>query len=69
MGAGFENTFLTQGTDFGDLPDTQTFELEDQPTNWDIGAIVRSSAATAYARHRGILRQKPRYNMVGGRFK
>lgn len=68
LGVGFENTFLTLGTDFGDLPDTQTFNLLDQPANWDIGAIVRSVAGSPYTRHRGILRPKPSFNTVGGRF-
>lgn len=69
LGVGYENTFLTQGTDFGDLPDTETFEFADQPTNWDIGAIVRSDAASPYTRFRGINRPKPQYNQIGSRFR
>lgn len=67
LGAGYDDSFLTKGTDFGDLPDTETFVLADQPTNWDIGAIVQG--ASPYTRFRGINRPKPRFNQTGGRFR
>ena len=52
LGSEFEDTFLTYGTVFGHLPDTQTFFSADQGDNWDIGAIVRK-AITYYVKNGG----------------
>ena len=46
LGVGFDNVFLTKGSDFSTLPDNPKFNLALQPEygNWDIGAIVPSDA-------------------------
>jgi len=47
LGAGYNTTFLTYGTDFGTLPDKATFKTASQaPGNLDIGAICNTSGAT-----------------------
>ncbi|MCK5292845.1 MAG: right-handed parallel beta-helix repeat-containing protein, partial [Thermoplasmata archaeon] len=44
LGIGFDNIFLTKGSDFSTLPNVPKFILAMQPEvgNWDIGAIITS---------------------------
>jgi len=68
LGAGFEDEFLTTGTDFSGLPDTIAFTKASQPTSWDLGACIFGES-TRYARFRGTSIPKPRFTSVGGRFR
>ena len=45
-----------------------TLDQDDYGSGWEIGAYVYESDIP-YTRYRGILRQKSRYNIVGGRFR
>ena len=47
LGTGYENMFLTIGTDFNASPNAITIKKKSQPveSNWTIGAIVRSGEA------------------------
>lgn len=54
-GGGFDDTLLTTGTDFTDLPTTETFATVEQSSGaYDIGAAVRSGAAAATQNIQGI---------------
>ena len=48
-GAGFEETFLTTGTDFSDvLNGASAFTTWQQATSWDIGPWARGTSAATY---------------------
>ena len=56
LGAGFATSFLTTGTDFGDLPGTVTFVTASQIDYlpWDIGAYVYKGSGPAPSGNWGI---------------
>lgn len=70
----FRLTSLSPARDAGVGAGYSTIDFDENTrpygsTDPDIGAFEYVGEAVLYTRHRGILRQKPRYNMVGGRFR
>lgn len=61
---------LDPSTNFSTIPPTiVTANQNNHGTGWDIGAYVYGDAASPYTRRRGILRPKPQFNQIGGRFR
>jgi F5/8 type C domain-containing protein/parallel beta helix pectate lyase-like protein len=67
LDAGYNNIFLTEGTDFGALPDTIEFVQATQPDdNWGIGAIVNSEiAGTTYTINNSTVTQTTGFTPSG----